>query len=274
MPYVATRLGRLFYEERSESNSETAPVVVFLHGFLFDGRQWRHQVPEVARFARVLTFDGPGHGKTAGPGRHFSLEEHADALADAMRALAIERATFVGLSWGGMVALRLALQHPALVSALAILDSSAETEPAIQRAKNLALLALHRAVGVPPSLYTKEVAPLFFTPRTRTERPSLVLESMADMLRFPPEGVFHAGHAVVVRRTSVKARLHEIRVPTLVVCGDLDAATVPEKSRTIARYVHGAELVFIEGAGHMSALEEPEQVNHALLPFLHEVHAH
>src|SRR5580658_10185266 len=128
MPYVRTRLGRWFYEERGKAKREGDPAIVLLHGLLFDGGMWRAQVEPLSALGRVIVLDGPGHGKSESPPR-FTLEDHADALAiDAFNELRIRKSIPVGLSWGGMIAMRAAIQHPMRVSALAVLDSSAEPE--------------------------------------------------------------------------------------------------------------------------------------------------
>ena len=79
MPYVRTRLGRLFYEERGESRRPGDPAILLLHGLLFDGGMWRGQIEALSALGRVIIMDGPGHGKSEPPPR-FTMEEHADAL--------------------------------------------------------------------------------------------------------------------------------------------------------------------------------------------------
>src|SRR5690349_12906420 len=111
MAYVRTRLGRLFYEERGQARRPGDPAIVLLHGLLFDGGMWRDQIGPLAALGRVIVMDGPGHGKSEPPPR-FMLEEHADALIDAFSDMGIDRALVVGLSWGGMLGMRFALQHP------------------------------------------------------------------------------------------------------------------------------------------------------------------
>lgn len=270
MPYVRTRLGRLFYDERGQARSGGDPAIVLLHGLLFDGGMWRGQLEALATVGRVVVIDGPGHGKSEPPPR-FSLEEHADALLDALGDLEIARALVVGLSWGGMVGMRLALQHPAKVAGLALLDTSAEQQTLAERVRYRAFVALHRRFGIPYSLYVKEVAPLIFSPRTLLERPELVASTYRRTMGFDREGVARASLAVVVRRTSILGQIARIQAPTLVMCGREDRATTPEKSENIARTIKGARLVMLDGVGHMSTLEDPETVNQHLVPFVRTV---
>ncbi|MBS2013756.1 MAG: alpha/beta fold hydrolase [Deltaproteobacteria bacterium] len=266
MAYVRTRLGRLFYDERGQARAGE-PAIVLLHGLLFDGGMWDDQVAPLAALGRVVVIDGPGHGKSEPPPR-FTLEEHADAMLDVFADLGIERAILVGLSWGGMLAMRVALQHPKKVAGLALLDTSADRQTLAERVRYRAFVALHRRVGLPYGLYEKQVAPLMFASGTLRSRPELAERAYQRAMGFDREGVARASLAVVVHRSSVLDRLGSIAVPTLVMCGDEDGATPPEKSRAIARAIPNARLVVLEGAGHMSTLEVPEDVNGHLVPFV------
>jgi 3-oxoadipate enol-lactonase len=267
MAYVRTRLGRLFYEERGERRRSGDPTVVLLHGLLYDGGMWRGSIEPLAAFARVLVFDGPGHGKSEPPPR-FTLEEHADAMFDALGDLGVERAAVVGLSWGGMVGMRLALQHPKTVAGLALLDTSAQAEPLGEKIKNRAFIAMHKRVGFPYGLFLREVAPKMFAPRTLVERPDLVEASYRRTMGFDRQGLARAALAVVVKRHSIVEKLGRIAAPTLVMCGREDRATTLDKSEEIAKNVPGARLVVLEGLGHMSVLEGDAAVNAHLVPFV------
>lgn len=269
MAYVRTRLGRLFYQEHGAQRRSGDPAIVLLHGLLFDGGMWSGQIEALSALGRVVVLDGPGHGKSE-PAPRFMLEDHADALFDAFGELGIRRAIIIGLSWGGMVGLRLALQHPAKVAALAVLDSSAEAEPLANRLKYRALLTLHRRAGVPQALFEKAIAPLLFSSRTIDERPELVRASYTRMAGFDRGGLARAAIAVVVHRKNILPELGRIRVPVLVMCGSEDRSTPMFRSEATARAIQGARLVSLEGLGHMSALEDPAAVNAHLVPFVRD----
>lgn len=270
MPYVRTRLGRLFYEERGAPRHRSDPAIVLLHGLLFDGGMWRSQIEPLSALGRVVVFDGPGHGKSEPPPR-FQLEEHADALFDAFGELGVSRAMLIGLSWGGMVSMCFALQHPGKVAGLALLDSSAEAQTLAEKVRYRAFIAMHRRVGFPWSLYMKELAPRMFGPTTMATRPDLLDETYRRTMGFDREGVARSALATVVHRKRVLDRLGQVNVPTLVMCGRDDGATPLEKSENIAHAISGAELAIIEDCGHMSALEAPEAVNARLIPFVERV---
>jgi pimeloyl-ACP methyl ester carboxylesterase len=160
------------------------------------------------------------------------------------------------------------LQHASRVSALAVFDASAEAEDRARAVKYRLFASVGRRLGLPPALMDAQIVPLFFTERTRRDRPELVERFVRAVHGFPREGIARAAIAVVVRRTDVLARIEAIRVPTLVVCGKEDRATEPLHSERIAARIAGARLVLLDGAAHVGPLEQPKAVNDVLVPFV------
>jgi 3-oxoadipate enol-lactonase len=267
MPYVRTRLGRWFYEERGAAKKPNDAAIVLLHGVLFDGRMWRGQIEPLSSLGRLLVIDGPGHGRSEAPPR-FSLEDNADALLDVFAELKVPRAVFVGLSWGGMVSMRMAVQHPDKVAALALLDTSADPETTADRVRYRLLIAFARRYGVPPAITQREAAPKMFSDAFLKGRPDEAESYLRAARGWDRDGIARACLAVLVKRKPFADKLAKIRAPALVICGTEDRATPVEKSQAIASAVQGARLVLIEGAGHMSAIEQPAKINEALVPFV------
>jgi pimeloyl-ACP methyl ester carboxylesterase len=269
MPYVRTRLGRWFYEERGAAKREGDPAILLLHGLLFDGGMWRKQVEPLSEVGRVIVIDGPGHGKSEAPPR-FTLEDHADALAiDAFSELRVHKAVLVGLSWGGMLAMRAAIQHPMRVSAMALLDTSAEAESLKEKIRYRAFIALCRRYGMPRWFVDRELGHLMFGPKTLATRGNELLETFTRTVNgYPRDGMARAALAVTVHRTDVTPKLRGVACPTLVVCGREDRATPPAKSQALAAKIRDARLEWVAECGHMSAIEAPEQVNALLVPFV------
>jgi 3-oxoadipate enol-lactonase len=267
MPYVRTRLGRWFYEERGAAKRPGDPTIVLWHSLLFDGGMWKHQVEPLAALGRVVIFDGPGHGKSEVP-PPFSLEDNADAMVDALGELQIDKLVMCGLSWGGMVGMRLALQHPQRVRALALLDTNAEAEVRANVVKYRLFVSFGRRLGIPRLLAELQLGPIFFAQGSRARDPQLVERFARNANGFPREGVARASLAVVIHRKDILPRLGSIKVPTLVMCGRDDRATPPVHSERIAHAIPGSKLVMVENSGHVSTLEQPKAVNDVLLPFV------
>lgn len=269
MPYARTRLGRLFYEERGEAKKDGDPAIVLLHALLFDGGMWRGQVEPLSDLGRVVVIDGPGHGRSETMGA-FTLEEHADAVADVLEELGISSAVFVGLSWGGMVAMRIALQHPKLVAGLALIDTSAEGEKPKLVLRARIALELYRRLGFPYPIFERYIAPFMYVEHVRRERPELVDATYRRIVGYDRDGVVHASRAVV-ERTNVLDRLGAIRVPTLVICGREDRTTPLRRSRNLSSAIAGSSLVVLERTGHVPALEDPKTINELVVPFVREL---
>jgi 3-oxoadipate enol-lactonase len=271
MAYLRTRLGRWFYEdlEKDGACEGGAPTIVLLHSLLCDGGMWRGQVAPLRALGRVVVLDGPGHGKSEVP-PPFTLEDHARTLVEAFDALDIPRALIVGLSWGGMLAMRIALTHPSRLAAMVLLDTSADGTLLRERIEYRAMCALARRVGLPPALVRKKIVPLMFAAGTRESAPELVDEFVRTLGGLPREGVTLAVKAVSIDRPSILERLREVNLPTLVGYGAEDVATPPDHSRRIAGRIAGSEVVPFARAGHLSALEAPSVVNAAIVPFVRE----
>ncbi len=266
MPTVLTRLGRWHYEEHG-----AGAAIVLLHGLLFDGGMWRHQIAPLAAVGRVVVLDGPGHGKSEVPPA-FTLEDHAAAVVDALGALEIERAVLVGLSWGAMVALRVALAHPGRVRGLALLGASAETESRADVLLHGAFVGFGRRFGLPSAVARFHLVPMILGPRTIAEQPELVRSVVRGMNVHSRDGAALASTAVV-RRGCVLGAIGRISVPTLVVCGREDRTTPVVRSERICAGISGARMVVLDDCGHISALEQPERVNEELVGFVGAVGA-
>ena len=278
--YVSTRLGRWYYEEHGKARREGDATIVLWPSFLTDGGMWDAQVPALAAIGRVLVFDGPGHGKSETP-PPFSLDDNVRALVDALDVLCprrpasggsvdsldAKRVAMVGLSWGGMLGMRLAVLAPERVAALALLDTSAAPEVMTNRVQYRAMLSTFRRVGFPSWLADRRILPRYFCDETLRARPEIPRRFWNEAIGFSREGVYKAGKAIF-QRTDFRGELARVRAPTLVLCGAEDRATPPERSREVASAIAGAELVEVPGAGHLSAIEQPERVNAALVPFV------
>lgn len=260
MPRVERGATRIHYEDAG-----SGPCVVLGHSFLCSGEMWAPQSAPLAARYRVVNVDLRGHGRSSPATDPFSLEDMVDDVVAVLDAAAVERAVWTGLSIGGMVALRAALRVPERVSGLILADTTARDESAGKRAQYRALGLVARLLGFRPVLPL--VLPLMFGATTRRTRPELVKEWSA---RFAAAHVpsMLATLAALLARRSLVPRLGEIRSPCLVIVGEEDAALPPAHARELAGGVAGARLVAVPGAGHLSALEQPEAVTRAMLDFL------
>ena len=258
------KCGRLFIEERGKP---TGPTLVLWHSLLCDGGMWAPMLPALEARYRIVNIDAPGHGRSSRTLSPYSMDQSVDAAIEVLDALKIERCVWIGLSWGGMVGMRLALRIPERLAGMALFDTSANAESRRKLPSYFVMASIARRFGAVPFLLDR-IVPIYLAKATRAEQPALVQRFRELIASMDPTSVGHAVDAVVFTRTDVRDRLREIRVPTLVVCGDDDVATPLDRSETIARSIHGASLRRIARAGHLSAWEQPIAALRHLEPWL------
>lgn len=260
MPF-ADHQGRSIYFE----DVGRGPPVVLGHSFLFSGTMWRKQVPALAERYRVLNVDFRGHGRSGEVQHAFSLY---DAIADVVAVLdraGVEKATWCGLSIGGMVAMRAALTCPQRVSALILMDTDAGAESAARKLKYTAMGLGVRLLGT--GAFAAPVSRLMFGATTHRRNKELVRQFTSSLPALHVPSILH-GLDALLRRDSVFERLRQIRVPALVLAGEEDRSLPPVLSRRIDAHLPDSRLVLIPDAGHISALEQPDTVNREVLGFL------
>ncbi len=263
---VQTRMGRWGYTVHGARKRAGDPDILLAHGLFVDATLWRGQVEPMARLGRVMVLDMPGYGRSEPPPR-FDLPQHADVLAEAMPAMGVGRAVCIGWSWGGALMLHLALRHPERGAALAVLNTTAEATTRYRRAKYRLLVGIVQQFGLAPWLARWLIAPSMFSPRSRRDRPEL-LEEFARQAAAPPrEVIVRVARAVAIDAPDISSRLSEIAVPALVLCGTEDRAYPDGTSERMARRIPGARMEWIDGAGHLSPMERPEDVTRALVAF-------
>lgn len=262
MPEITSDGARVHYEVTG-----SGPAVLLGHSLLCDTGMWKGVAPRLAERYRVINVEARGHRRSTAPAP-FTLEDLAgdwQAILDAER---VERAFLVGLSMGGMTAMRLALRAPARVAGMVLLDSNGDEEERIRRLRYGLLEAIYRRLGVIKPL-ERPIAKIMFGATTLRERPHLVAELVETMKGHDRAQLSRAIEAVF-RRGPILDRLAAIGVPTLVLVGEEDRATPIVKSRRLAAAIPGARYEALPRAGHLSALEEPDAVAARVLAFLDE----
>ncbi|NBC18654.1 MAG: alpha/beta fold hydrolase [Bacteroidetes bacterium] len=266
MPYHTVNGATLYVEERGAGPES----VVFAHGLLWSGRMFEAQVRALQDRYRCITFDFRGQGRSAVTPEGYDMETlTADAVA-LIRRLDAAPCHVVGLSMGGFVGMRLAVRHPDLVASLTLMNTSADPEPAENVPRYRLLNRIARWFGL--RAVADRVLPIMFgetflnDPTRAEERAGWRTELLAnDRL-----GISRAVRGVI-ERDGVADELDQIAVPTLILAGDEDVATVPAKAERLHALIADSQRVVIPGAGHSSVIEQPDAVNAALAPFLASV---
>ena len=215
---------------------------------------------------RLVLVDGPGHGKSDRPSETFVVEDCVPAALDVLDAAGVQRAAVVGISWGGVVAMHLALRAPERVSGIALFDTSADDETRMARIQNGVLARIARRYGLIWPLDQYAVASLF-SPKFPRRRPDICGKLLADIQAADRESMYRMLIALL-KRPSIIDEIKSIRIPALVVTGAKDRLDPPIHGERIAQRIPGARFEQLPGVGHLSTMEAPDEVNRLLREFL------
>lgn len=253
----------LHYEEHG-SGPET---IVFAHGFLWSGAMFADQVRALEGRYRCVTFDFRGHGRSAVTKTGYDMDTLTQDAAALIRELGCAPCHFVGLSMGGFVGMRLALRHRELLRSLILIETSADPEPKENLGRYRALGFVARWLGL--HLVANPVMKIMFGRKFLTDpgRADVRDAWRRRLLGNDRIGVTRA-LVGIVDREGVYELIDGVAVPTLILVGDQDVATVPEKAERLHARIPGSVLGVIPGAGHSSTVEEPDAVTAAIVDFL------
>jgi 3-oxoadipate enol-lactonase len=235
-----------------------APVLLLGSSLGTSAAMWAPQVPALAQQFRVVRFDHLGHGESAVPQGPYTIAQRGREVLALLDDLQVARASYAGLSLGGMVGMWLAAHAPERVDRLALLCTSALLGPPsgwVDRAVTV------RTQGT--RSIAEAVVARWFTPGWAQAHPDAVRRHAAMMGTTPVEG--YAGCCEAIAAMDLRADLAAITAPTLVVAGADDLATPVEHAETIIAAVDGARLAVVDSAAHLANVEQPEAVTTLLL---------
>jgi 3-oxoadipate enol-lactonase len=225
-------------------------AIVFLHGVGSDKSVWRPQLDHFGRERRSVAFDYPGYGDSDPAPEGTTRDDYAAAILSAMAELGVDRAHICGLSLGGVVGIAMHAAAPERIVSLILADTfAAHPDGRAIYDRSLA------ASGDLRVMAEARVDVLLAQPAD----PAVRMEVVETMARIDPAAYRIGAEAVWL--ADQRDRAGDIRVPTLVLCGAEDRVTPPSLSREFAHLIPGAQYEPIEGAGHLSNLERPEEFN-------------
>ncbi len=241
--------------------------MVLAHGFVGDGAStWGRQIDGLADEFTVVAWDAPGAGGSDDPPEGFGMDDYADCFAGFVRALRIEPAHFVGLSFGGAMLLATFYRHRGIASSLALVSGYAGWLGSLGPAD--AQLRLTRSLEVselPAEEFAAAMTPTMFSPSVRDE----VVASFVDSVRgFRPAGFRAMARASYEDQSHVLA---EVDVPVLLLYSDHDVRAPVAVGEAMHAVQRDSQLVVLHGPGHVSSVEAPEEVTAEVRRFLRSV---
>lgn len=259
MSYADLSQARLYYVVDGPTD---APVLVLSNSLGTCADMWAQQVPALSQHFRVLRYDTRGHGKSSVPEGAYCFSQLAGDVCELLDHLDIGQVHFCGLSMGGPTGLQLALDHPRRVQKLVLCNTAARIGTPENWSARIAAVSQNGLEAMAPALVERWLTPAF-----RTAQPGMT-QVLVDMLRRTSNDGYN-GNCAALRDADLRARLGEIKSPTLVIAGTQDPATTPQDGRDLAAGIAGARYLELD-TSHLSNWEQPQAFTRALLDFLME----
>jgi pimeloyl-ACP methyl ester carboxylesterase len=250
---------RLHYQEAGDP---AAPPMVLIHGFASSNMVWSKVFLELAQSFRVIAPDLIGYGYSGKP-RHldYTIASQARMIVSFLKQLGIDRALFVGSSYGGAVSVTVALEHPELIEKLVLVGAVNNNKPT--------RYLLMRLFGSP--IIGDILSPLLVGSRSLLrlrmkrvyDRHEWVLDERRVEARHLPLRTRGAHRAIIrtVRRWDadrVSRDAHLITQPTLLLWGDMDREVPLKDGERLQQNIPGARLLVFRACGHLPHEEYPE----------------
>jgi len=239
------------------------PDIVVLHSLLADRHAFDPVLPALAAKHRVTLFNLPGfHGSQ--PPLLALMDAYVAAIEDGFQEFGIGKdAVLIGNGFGGTLALAFAIAHPDRIARLVVSDAAACFPP--EGRAQFAAIAQKVAdggLGAVAEIAAKRV----YSPAYLAAHPEKIEERKKVLLGIDPKA-FQAA-CRILQETDLVPLLSHLRVPTLVVCGEMDQATPPALNKEAAGKIADARYVELPGCGHCPPLEQPEAFVKAIGEFV------
>ncbi len=263
MPVESVNGIEIYYET---AGSPDAPPLLLITGLTGNCEGWFAQVPELQEDFYVISFDNRGAGRSSQSGPGYGMGDFADDTAALLDALDIAEAYVFGISMGGMVALNLAVNFPEKVTKLALGCTTAGGSSAVwPEAKVVSAMTAPSCGDRRQDL----LHDLWFILAAKTiETDAVLIEQLADVAENNLQTeIGFMGQFQATGTHDVTGELAALRMPVLVMHGDLDILIPFANGRYLADHIPGAEFEIFHNAGHLFYAEQGTAVNRRLRAF-------
>jgi 3-oxoadipate enol-lactonase len=263
---VQTVLGRI----RLQIAGSGSPIV-FWPSLLMTGDMWHGVAENLVARRQVVLVDPPGQGGSEPLTDFFSFADCARCAVDILDGLGLDKAHFVGNSWGGMIGATFAATYPERIGGAVLMNCTAGRAGLRQKVEFAMLLGLAKWTGGIGALLSRPVLKAFLGPTTMRERPDVVAHVSRAVKSVDIASASWAVKSVVTRRPDQRALLGRIRTQVMVVAGAEDATFPPHEAIEMAKLIPDASVRVLEGVAHLAGLENPPLVSALVEQFLFDI---
>ncbi len=248
-----------------DEGSIQAPAIILIHGFPLNKGMWNKQVGMLKENYRVIAYDIRGHGNSNAGESEFSIDLFVHDLLSLMDALKIDKTILCGFSMGGYIALNAVENYPERFVALLLCDTNCSGDTPEANEKRMKAIDSIRKNGLEP--YAEESLIKLFAPVSVANQIEEIAVVRYMIMNTSAQSIIKTLHALA-ERAETCSKLHEIKVPVLILVGEEDVITPPEAALSMHEKIKGSTIKIIDHAGHMSNMENEKEFNHQMAGFL------
>jgi pimeloyl-ACP methyl ester carboxylesterase len=261
MPKTVANEVEIYYELHGQ---EDAPLLVLNNGIIMNAAtSWAFQTKPLAQHYRVLQYDFRGQGQSEHTEAPYSMDQHADDLAALLTVLGYQEAHIAGISYGGEVAQAFSFKYPDRCLSLILADTVSEVGAEL---RTVIESWLDAAKDADAEAFFNVTVPWNFSPEFIAANQQLLADARSryELLDYP----------AIVRlcecflELDFTSRLSEIECPTCIIVGSMDRLKGPEYAKILKNGIPHAEYHQLQGAGHATCWELPQEFNTIVLGFL------
>jgi len=261
MAFAAASFGTVHYQC---SGQPRGLPIVFSNSLGTDTRIWDAVVDELAPDYRLVTYDKRGHGLTSVPRGPYTIADLSADVLELVDALEIDRFALVGISVGGLIAQRFALDHPERIAGLVLCDTAAKIGDASVWCNRMDAVAAGGLEAIADAVMLR-----WFPSELRAGRTAEIDGWRNLLLRSPVEG--YLGTCAALRDGDLASEIGAIKQPTLVLVGAEDQSTPVALVRAMADRLPAVHFATVDGAGHLPCIDQPARTAQLIRDYLLEV---
>ncbi|HBB92782.1 MAG TPA: alpha/beta hydrolase [Bacteroidales bacterium] len=248
-----------------DEGSVPAPTIIFIHGFPLNKAMWDKQVGKLKENYRVIAYDIRGHGNSDAGDSDFSIELFVNDLLSLMDVLKIDKTILCGFSMGGYIAINAVENYPERFVALLLCDTNCSDDKPEAKEKRMKTIESIKKNGL--EQYAEESLKKLFAKVSFSKQIEEIASVREMIMKTSGQTLFKTLHALA-ERAETCTRLHEIKVPVLILVGEEDEITPPDAALSMHEKIKGSTLHIIDHAGHLSNMENSIEFNNQLAGFL------
>jgi pimeloyl-ACP methyl ester carboxylesterase len=250
------------------SSGEGKPLV-FLHGFTYSSYSFRHNIPILSKFARVICPDLIGHGKSDKPtGFDYSLKNQAELIYDFCRKLGLDRIDLGGCSMGGALAMQLAISYPDFVERLILVDSAGLDLDVKSPQRIFAIPIVGHIAALATTVRFRKSTHTRMTVRDDEVTNAELEEYVRELKSF--SSLMAGVRNLRANRAFKLAGIGNISQQTLIIWGERDPLFSTDSAVKLTEIIARSRLILLPGAWHLPNEEKPADFNQVVIDFLLE----